>query len=207
VDSANRIDASFITSRILLRNVVWMFDSKGSGNAELGYLEPSDISDYLSPHHDIQRLSNLIPPSHVPQAFQLRRSSTQQVLIELREALFETHGAPPGDTSATMAEHIRMIRDINSFSQFFTVMGISKEKLPKGTGLAAFLRHTIVDSVSVRYSSMPMTQSELYMIRKAKEKDICSGYCQYVMYSAIVFCSVCCPLNKAAAGSTFMTYL
>jgi hypothetical protein len=60
-----------------------------------------------------------------------------------------------------MAEHIRMIRNICSFSQFFTVMGISKEKLPKGTGLAAFLRHTIVDSVSARYSSMPMTQSEL----------------------------------------------
>jgi hypothetical protein len=68
-----------LDTRILLRNVVWMFDSKGSGNAELGYLEPSDISDYLSPYHDIQRFSNLIPPSHVPQAFQLRRSSTQQV--------------------------------------------------------------------------------------------------------------------------------
>jgi hypothetical protein len=27
-----------------------------------------------------------------------------------------------------------------------------------------------------------------------------------IMYSVIVFCSVCCPLNKAA-GSTFMTYL
>jgi hypothetical protein len=27
-----------------------------------------------------------------------------------------------------------------------------------------------------------------------------------IMYSVIVFCSVCCPLNEAA-GSTFMTYL
>jgi ubiquitin-protein ligase len=158
-----------IIKEAILRNVVWMLDAKGAGFAELAYLEPSAISEY--------RLANTFaasPTSYRLLMFLKLFSSTarppNKSLSELRDSLFDTHGAPPLGTSTMMAQRIREIRGIDSFPGFLTAMGIRNK--PSKTEFTSFLRRTIRDSVQVGYSSMPMSQSKLYMIRKVRERNV-----------------------------------
>jgi ubiquitin-protein ligase len=158
-----------IIKEAILRNVVWMLDAKGAGFAELAYLEPTAISEY--------RLANTFaasPTSYRLLMFLKLFSSTarppNKSLSELRDSLFDTHGAPPPGTSAMMAQRIRKIRDIDSFPGFLAAMGI--KRMPNKTEFTSFLRRTIGDSVAAGYSCIPMSQSKLYMIRKIRERSV-----------------------------------
>lgn len=158
-----------VIKEAILRNVVWMLDTKGAGFAELAYFEPSAVSNY--------RLVNTFaasPTSYRLLMFLKLFSSAVRApgksLPQLRDALFDTHSAPPPGTAAKMAEQIRQIRAIDGFPGFLDAMGI-KDK-PSAEVFTAFLRRTIGDSVSAGYSCMPMTQSELYMIRKIRERNV-----------------------------------
>ncbi|KAF2028868.1 hypothetical protein EK21DRAFT_68820 [Setomelanomma holmii] len=163
-------DLTFLVIKeAILRNVVWMLDTKGAGFAELAYLEPSTVSDY--------RLVNTFAASPTSyrllmflKLFSSAARPANKTLIQLRDALFDTHGAPPPGVSATMAQRIRKIRDINGFPGFLTAMGI--KSMPNKAEFTSFLRRTITDSVNAGYSCMPMTQSQLYMIRKVRERDV-----------------------------------
>ncbi|KAH7406721.1 hypothetical protein DE146DRAFT_676071 [Phaeosphaeria sp. MPI-PUGE-AT-0046c] len=97
-----------VIKEAILRNVVWMLDTKGAGFAELAYLEPSSVSEY--------RLVNTFaasPTSYRLLMFLKLFSSSARpagkTLVQLRDALFETHGAPPPGISAEMADRIRKI--------------------------------------------------------------------------------------------------
>jgi ubiquitin-protein ligase/uncharacterized membrane protein YgcG len=158
-----------VIKEAILRNVVWMLDTKGAGYAELAYLEPTAVSDY--------RLVNTFAASPTSyrllmflKLFSSAARPPKKTLVELREALFDTHSAPPPGVSAIMAQRIRRIRDIDSFPAFLTVMGI--KEMPNKTEFTSFLRRTITDSVNVGYSCMPMSQSQLYMIRKVRERNV-----------------------------------
>ncbi|RAR09006.1 ubiquitin-conjugating enzyme family protein [Stemphylium lycopersici] len=153
----------------ILRNVVWMLDAKGAGKAELAYLEPSAISQYR-----LRETFNASPTSYRLMMFLKLFSSAvrppNKSLAELRDSLFDTHGAPPPGTSASMAERIRKIRDIKHFPGFLTAMDI--KDMPSMSQFTSFLRRTVMESVKVGYSGTPMTQSQLYLIRKAKEPGV-----------------------------------
>ncbi|KAJ4376781.1 protein polyubiquitination [Didymella sp. IMI 355093] len=158
-----------IIKEAILRNVVWMLDSKGADMPELAYLEPSAISEYrLAKTFEASRTSY-----RLLMFLKLFSSSARQPgksLVDLREALFDSHGAPPPGISAAMAQRIRDIREINGFPGFLRAMGIPD--VPSKTQFTAFLRHTITDSVKVGYSITPLSQSKLYMIRKTRERGV-----------------------------------
>jgi ubiquitin-protein ligase len=158
-----------IIKEAILRNVVWMLDGKGAGMAELAYLEPTDVSEY--------RLATTFEASKTSyrllmflKVFSHTARPRNKSWVDLREALFDTHGAPPAGTSAAMAEKIREIHAIDSFPKFLSTMGI--KQIPSKAQFTAFLRRTINDSVAVGYSKIPMSQSQLYMIRRVWEPAV-----------------------------------
>ena len=158
-----------IIKEAILRNVVWMLDSKGADMAELAYLEPSATSDY--------RLTKTFEASttsyRLLMFLKLFSSSARPAgrsLTDLREALFDSHSAPPPRISTAMAQRIRRIREIDGFPGFLRAMGI--KEIPGKIEFTAFLRRTITDSVNVGYSIMPLSLSELYMTRKVRERDV-----------------------------------
>jgi ubiquitin-protein ligase len=158
-----------IIKEAILRNVVWMLDAKGAGFAELAYLEPTPISEYRL-HYTFAASPTSYRLLMFLKLFSSAARPPNKTLTEIRDALFQTHGAPPQGTAAAMALRIRQIRDIDSFPGFLTAMGI--KNIPSKTVFTSFLRRTINDSVAAGYSSMPMSQSELYMIRKWRERNV-----------------------------------
>jgi ubiquitin-protein ligase len=158
-----------IIKEAILRNVVWMLDTKGAGFAELAYLEPTPISEYRL-HYTFAASPTSYRLLMFLKLFSSAVRPPKKTLTEIRDALFQTHGAPPQGTAAAMAQRIRQIRDIGSFPGFLTAMGI--KNIPSKTVFTSFLRRTINDSVAAGYSTMPMSQSELYMIRKWRERNV-----------------------------------
>jgi ubiquitin-protein ligase len=158
-----------IIKEAILRNVVWMLDSKGADMAELAYLEPTAISEYrLAKTFEASRTSY-----RLLMFLKLFSSSARQPgksLVNLRETLFDSHGAPPPGVPAVMARRIREVRAIDSFPGFLRAMGIIQ--IPSKTQFTAFLRRTVADSMEAGYSVMPLSQSKLYMIRKVRERDV-----------------------------------
>ncbi|KAF2845216.1 hypothetical protein T440DRAFT_493570 [Plenodomus tracheiphilus IPT5] len=152
----------------ILRNVVWMLDTKGAGMAELAYLEPSAVSEYR-----LCMTFRASPTSYRLLMFLKLFSSAvrppNRTLPDLCDKLFDTHGAPPPGTAASMAQRIREIRHINSFPGFLGAMGI--KCIPSKSEFTAFLRRTITDSAKAGYSRTPLTPAQLYMIRKAREPE------------------------------------
>ncbi|KAF3043910.1 hypothetical protein E8E11_000407 [Didymella keratinophila] len=158
-----------IIKEAILRNVVWMLDAKGADMAELAYLEPSAVSEYrLVKTFEASRTSY-----RLLMFLKLFSSSARQPgksFFDLRETLFDSHGAPPPGVSMAMAQRIREIREIDGFPGFLRAMGMTE--IPSKTQFTAFLRRTVVDSVEAGYSAMPLSQSKLYLIRKAREQDV-----------------------------------
>ena len=112
-----------VIKEAILRNVVWMLDAKGAGFTELAYLEPSDASDYR-----LVKTFAASPTSYRLLMFLKLFSSAARpagkTLVEMRDMLFDTHDAPPNGLSATMAQSIRKIHEIDAFPSFITAMGI-----------------------------------------------------------------------------------
>lgn len=158
-----------IIKEAILRNVVWMLDSKGADMAELAYLEPSAISDHrVTKTFEASRTSYCL--LMFLKLFSTSARQPRKSLVQLRETLFDNHGAPPTGVSAAMAERIREIREIDGYPGFLCAMGITE--IPSKTHFTAFLRRTVVDSMEIGYSVMPLSQSKLYMICKVRERDV-----------------------------------
>ena len=157
-----------VIKEAILRNVVWMLDAKGAGYAELAYLEPTEISNYR-----LARTFEASPTSYRLLMFLKLFSSAARPsgkrLADIRDELFDAHGAPPPGTASRMAGGIRGIKDVKTFPQFLGAMGVA---VPSGSQFSAFLRRTITESVKAGYSRMPLPQSELYIIRKLKEHGV-----------------------------------
>jgi ubiquitin-protein ligase len=95
-----------VIKEAILRNVVWMLDEKGVGMAELAYLEPSDVSAY--------RLARTFEASTTSyrllmflKLFSSAARTSGKSMVQLRDQLFETHGAPPSGISSAMAQKIQ----------------------------------------------------------------------------------------------------
>ena len=158
-----------IIKEAILRNVVWMLDGKGAGMAELAYMEETDVSEYrLAATFEASKTSYRL--LMFLKIFSHTARPRDKSLVDLREALFDTYGAPPTGTSAATAEKIREIRAIDSFPKFLSIMGI--KQIPSKAQFTSFLRRTINESVAAGYSRIPMSQSQLYMIRREWEPTV-----------------------------------
>jgi hypothetical protein len=158
-----------IVKEVILRNVVWMLDTNGAGMAELAYLEPDTVSTYR-----LIKTFEASPTSYRLLMFLKLFSSAvrppNKTLAELRDDMFDSHGAPPTGTTATMADNVREIREIKRFPQFLTAMGLSE--MPAPSEFTDFLRRTITDSARVGYSIAPMSQEKLYLMRRSKDQKL-----------------------------------
>ncbi|KAF2499354.1 hypothetical protein BU16DRAFT_480042 [Lophium mytilinum] len=151
----------------VLRNVVWMLDRKGAGLAELAYVEPESSSNY--------RLDKTFEASTTSYRLLMflnlfyRTARKSDKLEDLRETMFDNHGAPPPGTAERMAKQIREIREVKNFPTFLTNMGLAA---PAKEAFVGFLKRTIADSVTAGYSSEPLTQSQLYAMRCRVEPGV-----------------------------------
>ncbi|KAL8668866.1 MAG: hypothetical protein Q9168_006525, partial [Polycauliona sp. 1 TL-2023] len=120
-----------IIKEAVLRNVVWMLDAKGAGMLELSYMEPEPVSEYR-----LQKTFEASLTSYRLLMFchlfcrTARGTNNLKSLAELRDQLFDTHGAPPRGVAASMAQDIRNIKSMNAFPAFLKEMGIQERNLP-----------------------------------------------------------------------------
>ncbi|KAL8923812.1 MAG: hypothetical protein Q9172_002960 [Xanthocarpia lactea] len=162
-----------VIEEAVLRNVVWMLDSRGADMPELSYLEPSAISEYrLRKTFEASLTSyRLLMFSHLFCKI-ARGPAAEKPLAQLRDELFDTHGAPPRGLARSMAEEIRRIKSIDSFPPFLMEMGIQEFNLPGKSEWTGFLQNMVRRSAEVGYSCMPISQTVALSLRKMKEPDV-----------------------------------
>ncbi|KAF1348224.1 hypothetical protein EJ07DRAFT_169658 [Lizonia empirigonia] len=113
-----------IIKESVLRNVVWMLDSKGADMAELAYLEPSVISEYrLVKTFEASRTSYRLLMSL--KFFSSSARSPGKSLANIREALFESHDIPSKKQFTSFLR--RTITD--SVAAGYSIMPLSQSKL------------------------------------------------------------------------------
>jgi len=139
---------------------------------ELAYIEPNALSNYL-----LQKTFEASRTSYRLLMFMKLFSSTarseahdkiltpDQIRLELRNKLFQSHSAPSPSVSISIARKIRQIHTINNFSDFLMNMGIAA---PTKEGLCGFLKKTIGESVERGYSEKPLSQGQAYLLRRWK---------------------------------------
>ena len=90
-------------------------------------------------------------------------------LHELRDELFDRHGAPPNGAAAVLAKRVQDIQKVNDFPNFLTNMGIKPGPASKFT---TFLRDTVKDSMEKGYTKTALTQEEALYYRLAREPGV-----------------------------------
>ncbi|CAI6336649.1 unnamed protein product [Periconia digitata] len=158
-----------IIKEAILRNVVWMLDSKGAGMAELAYMEPNEGSRYRLYMTFYASKTSYRLLMFLRLFFSMAKTPGKS-LVQLRDELFDSHGAPPHGITASMMPQINKIHAVASFPEFLSYMGV--QDLPTAAQFSAFLKRTIGESVKMGYSAVPMTQSQLYLIRRQHDVDV-----------------------------------
>jgi hypothetical protein len=124
-----------------------MLNERDGNMPELAYFEPDDESTY--------RLKQAFLTSYrllmFLKLFHNMARTPGKSLVELRETLYDSHGAHPPGTSATIAVGICHTRTINNFPDFIKAMGIAQMPIKKD--FRTFLCRTIKQSEEVGYSS------------------------------------------------------
>jgi hypothetical protein len=155
-----------IIEETITRNVVWMLDKRGSGRAELAYLEPDAISHYRLKEtfkagltsYRILIFLNLFRTTAV--------GNPLKPLTDLRDEAFVRHGAPPRGSAKGLTDSIKRIHGVDNFVAFFAEMGMPK---PCPQNFTSLLRKSIESSVSKGYSKMPFSQSHALYLRQRLE--------------------------------------
>ncbi|KAL9638684.1 MAG: hypothetical protein Q9164_001392 [Protoblastenia rupestris] len=139
-----------IIEEAIVRNVIWMLETKGAEIPELTYLEPSTIE---------YRLEKIFRASLV--SYQLlmfcslfcksARSDATKSLASIPDEMFNIHGAPPRGMAERMAGEIRRIKTIDSFPSILQDMGV--KDIPKKSQYIIFLREMVTESVTAGYSN------------------------------------------------------
>ena len=158
-----------IIHEAILRNVVWMLDHKGANMPELSYLEPSSASEFR-----LQRTFEASKTSYRLLMFQAlfykiaRPANTP--IPKICDNIFDRNGAPPPGTAETLAKDIRHLKTVDSFPEFFGVMGLDYESIK--SDFPRFLKETITKSHEKGYSRQPITQGQALALRRVKEPDV-----------------------------------
>ena len=159
-----------VLNEAIKRNVFWVLDKKGSNKSELGYLEPDPISRY--------RLQYTFDASRANYRFYMfchffiltARPDQTHCLTQVRDGLFDRHGAPPAETAENVLEHAWRIEYIDSFDALMKELGI--EDRPDEKEMTEFLRQSVRDSVASGYHQMPYLQHKFYALRRDAESGV-----------------------------------
>lgn len=161
-----------IIRETITRNVVWMLDSKGSNMQELAYMEANDISFYrLQKTFDASRTSYrlLMFLNLFRKTINRGSGKDKKTLIQLREELFNAHGAPPRGTATRLAGDIKTLQNVKNFPEFFQIMGIPP---PQASKFTTFLRDCVVSSMHKGYSVWGITQARALSLRQLKDPEV-----------------------------------
>ena len=150
----------------ITRNVVWMLDQKkGAGLTELAYLEADAVSEYrLEKTFEASRTSYTLLMFQNLFRRTINRGSgeNRKTLVQMRDDLFDSHGAPPKGTAARLAQRVGQLQAVDNFSDFIDIMGVSQ---PPKQYLTSLLRGSIVNSVTKGYSVWGISQDVAYRLR------------------------------------------
>ncbi|KAB8292579.1 hypothetical protein EYC80_008284 [Monilinia laxa] len=166
---SNSVMEAIITETIT-RNVVWIFDGQlGKNMVGLSYMEPSDISHYRlretfeagKTSYRVLMFLNLFRLTAV--------GNPRKPLSQLENEAFQRHGAPSRGSAKHLANCIRRIHLIDSFSDFFDAMGMGARG---DDWITHLLRDCIRESIDKGYSKMPITQSQALYLRQLNEPGV-----------------------------------
>lgn len=155
-----------IIRETITRNVVWMLDKRGAGMAELAYMEADPISHYrLQKTFDASRTSYrlLMFLNLFRRTINRGTGKDRKTLIQLREDLFDAHGAPPKDVAEKFASDVRDLQKVKNFPQFITIMG---SPAPKASEFTSFLRNCVEQSMIKKYSVWGCSQQKALTLRQ-----------------------------------------
>ncbi|KAI2462933.1 hypothetical protein F4781DRAFT_157150 [Annulohypoxylon bovei var. microspora] len=152
----------------ITRNVVWLLDRKGAHMPELSYIEPAPVSAYrLNKTFEGSRTSyRLLMFSELFR--RIARPSHTKPLTQVRDELFQRHGAPPRNAAKELAETIRRLHTINDFPTFLREMGL--QKIPDGQTFSNVLRKTVLASMANGYSTWGMPPKYVLLMRVKKDR-------------------------------------
>ncbi|KAM0329464.1 hypothetical protein ACHAQA_004773 [Verticillium albo-atrum] len=159
-----------IITEAITRNVVWLFDKRGSNMPELAYLEPDEESRYrlAKTFEGGQTSYRLLMFSELFR--RIARPGRDKSLQDVREELFYRHGAPPPGAAAALAAEVRRLHQVDNFFDFFREMGL--QKIPSVKCFTAVLRATVKDSMDFGYSCWGLSQETAYTLRQQKERNV-----------------------------------
>ncbi|OLN81496.1 NEDD8-conjugating enzyme UBC12-like protein 2 [Colletotrichum chlorophyti] len=169
VKITERLRKSIITEAIT-RNVVWMLDKRGSNMPELSYLEPDAVSAYrLKKTFEASRTSyRLLMFSELFR--RIARPSNERGLEQVRDELFDRHGAPPPGAALHLSTEVRRLHDVNNFPDFFKEMGIVNT--PTAERFTYILRNCVKDSMRLGYSAWGMPADTALALRCMREPNV-----------------------------------
>ena len=161
--------AQEIINEAIIRNVVWMLDSKGANKPELSYLEPTPSSEFRLRHTFEASKTSYRLLMFQALFYKIARPANTPI-SKICDDAFERHGAPPPGTAERLAQDIRHLKTVNTFPEFFDVMGIDYESI--ATDFPGFLKSSITKSREKGYSCQPITQGQALALRRKREPDV-----------------------------------
>jgi ubiquitin-protein ligase len=177
-DDSTKALTKAIVKEAIRRNVVWMLDVKGAGMAELSFMETDAISEYrIQKTFDAGKTSyRLLMFANLMKQTVMQMATVNGARLtrdQVRDALFDRHGAPPEGAAAQLANSVKQIQEVSDFAQFLKHMGYGNE-MPSKSEFTAFLRRTVHESVDKGYSRWVLTQEEALYLRLQRESKV--GY-------------------------------
>lgn len=161
-----------IIRETVTRNVVWMLDKRGANMQELAYMESNTISQYrLQKTFDASKTSYrlLMFLNLFRKTINRGTGKDKKTLLQLREELFNAHGAPPRGTAARLAADIKALQNVKNFPEFIKIMGLTP---PPASTFTTFLRECVEASVQKGYSIWAITQDKALILRQQKDPDV-----------------------------------
>ncbi|KAI0376964.1 hypothetical protein F5Y04DRAFT_292302 [Hypomontagnella monticulosa] len=159
-----------IITEAITRNVVWLLDRRGAGKPELSFMETDPVSAY--------RLDNTFKGSRTSYRLLMfselfrrtARPSHQKSLIQVRDELFDRHGAPPRNAAQELSETVRRLHTINDFPAFLREMGI--RAIPHPVNFTSMLRRTVLSSMEKGYSVWAMRREDTLLLRARLDHNV-----------------------------------
>ena len=162
----------------ITRNVVWMLDKRGAKQPELSYMEAAtSTSTYrLKTTFEASKTSYrlLMFLNLFRNTINRGSGAGRKSLVQLRDELFHTHGAPPRGTAGRLAAEIRDLQAVDTFPKFLRKMDIPQSDIPTASNFCAFLRQCVVNSMSQpkNYSVWALSQRQALKLRLEVEPEV-----------------------------------
>lgn len=149
------------------RNVVWMLDRRGANMPDLSYIEPDVVSDYrLAKTFEATKTSYRLLMFFNVFRNTINRGTGEhrKSLAQMRDRLFESHGAPPHGAAAKLAAQVKSIHEVSDFPAFLATMGV--QPLPSKEAFTTFLRQSVKSSMDKGYSVWGCDQQTAKAVRE-----------------------------------------